>query len=320
MSLDWLARHQAEDGRWDSLHFDEACGGCDGPARLKVDIAVTGLSLMCFLTADHTHVKKGPYRKNVERAIAWLRERHRDNGALFEDESMYSHGIATIALAEAYGMTGDPRLESIVRAAAEFIDDARNTRVGGWRYSPGQEGDTSVLGWQVMALISARRAGIRVPEEPFDAAHEWLEVVADENTPGLYAYRPHRSSTPSMTAESMYVKQLLGAPRDSPEMRNAVAYILDNKPVWNETQSTYYWLYATMALFQYGGEAWSAWNDAIRDLLLEHQHADGDNAGSWDPDDMWAQVGGRVYQTAICTLILEVYYRYLPLYVDAPAG
>jgi hypothetical protein len=99
-------------------------------------------------------------------------------------------------------------------------------------------------------------------------------------------------------------------------MQAAAAYLLAHPPEWNQAQSSYYWFYATLALFQHGDASWSAWNERIKAVLLDHQVPDGPAAGSWPPQDVWAQVGGRVYQTAICALTLEVYYRSLPLYVN----
>jgi len=79
----------------------------------------------------------------------------------------------------------------------------------------------------------------------------------------------------------------------------------------------YYWYYATLALYQSGGDPWRRWNEALQKNLLAAQRLDGTWAGSWDPDPVWGRCGGRVYSTALCTLCLEVYYRYLPLYVEA---
>jgi hypothetical protein len=316
MALDWLARHQSPSGRWDGDRFDVGCGRCAGTQRVKCDVALTGLSLLCFTAADHTHVKAGPYREVVERGVRWLLAQQADDGGLLRDESMYSHGIATIALAEAYGMTGDARLEDAVKAAVDFIYDARNTNVGGWRYRPGQMGDTSVLGWQIMALTSARRAQIEVPDEAFDVADHWLGLVGQSSRPGLYAYQPQRQVTPAMTAEGMFVRQLLGTDRDDPRMRGSAAYVLQNPPRWEPGANTYYWYYATLALFQHQGRPWARWNEAVKDVLLANQRTAGRAAGSWDPEGQWARVAGRVYQTAMATLTLEVYYRYLPSFVE----
>jgi hypothetical protein len=232
---------------------------------------------------------------------------------------MYSHGIAAIALAEAYGMTRDPALYDRVAGAVGFISAARNRRSGGWRYAPRESGDTSVLGWQVMALASARRAGIDVPQQALKSAEAWLEQVEAE--PGLYAYRPGEPVTPTMTAEAMFVRQLLGTPPDDPRLRISERFISQQLPDWEEQLNTYNWYYTTLALFHQRSSHWPPWNTALTRELLDHQHTTGARAGSWDPDGAWAAVGGRVYQTAICTLMLEVYYRYLPMYsLDDPVA
>ena len=59
---------------------------------------------------------------------------------------------------------------------------------------------------------------------------------------------------------------------------------------------------------------WQQWNEQLTRVLLAHQEKDGRAAGSWPPQGEWTRTGGRIYQTALCTLMLEVYYRYLPLY------
>jgi len=170
------------------------------------------------------------------------------------------------------------------------------------------------MGWQIMALTSAKRAGLDVPEEAFEIAGRWLDLVHRPSRPGTYAYQPRREVTPAMTAEGMFIRQLLGAARDEPRMRGSAAYILEHSPSWADDANTYYWYYATLALFQHQGSEWRQWNEGIKVLLVDRQRQDGRAAGSWDPDGRWAGVAGRVYQTAIATLTLEVYYRYLPLY------
>ena len=332
-ALNWLARHQSPDGRWAAHNFDAGCSGCGGePTEVAdIDVATTGLALLCFFGADHTHFKDGPYRDTVRRGVEWLLSVQRpdgdlrvgyemnDDGDLEErEETMYSHAIASIALSEAYGMTGDPELLNPVRNAAHFIVAARNKRQGGWRYDPGQKGDTSVLGWQVMALKSAEMAGIDVPRAGFASARDWMDMISERNGRGLYSYRPGRRATLSMTAEGMFVHQLLGVSRGEENMPRSAAFISRSLPEW-ENANTYYWYYATLALFQHQGEVWERWNAQLKPLLIENQNSDGPRFGSWDPVGEWTDIGGRVYQTALCTLMLEVYYRYLPLYAAPPA-
>ncbi|MGB2986695.1 MAG: carboxypeptidase regulatory-like domain-containing protein [Phycisphaerae bacterium] len=323
-ALRWLANHQSADGRWDGDAFDEHCGACGGETDVVIDHALTGLALLCFLGAGHTHVADGPYQDTVGRALHWLLSRQKPDGDLRGNETMYTQGIVTIALSEAYGMTGDADLLEPVRLATRLIDRARNRRVGGWRYDPGQVGDTSVLGWQVMALKSASINGIAVPAGSFAAARKWLDLVSTPSRRGLYAYQLRRQYTPAMTAEGMFTQQLLGRGPDDPRMQASAEYLSQYPPDWESQPNTYYWYYATLALFQHQGEVWRAWNEALTKQLLTHQRKDGPPAGSWDPVGEWANIGGRVYQTALCTLMLEVYYRYLPLYsleaVSDPIG
>ncbi len=162
-------------------------------------------------------------------------------------------------------------------------------------------------------MKSAQIAGIDVAPAAIAGARDWLERVSDPSRPGLYAYRPGRRFTPAMTAEAMFVQQLLGVPHDDRRMQVSAVAISQQLPEW-EAANTYYWYYATLALFQQGGTLWDRWNEGLKSALLPNQNKSGRSAGSWDPIGEWAPVGGRVYQTALCTLMLEVYYRYLPLY------
>lgn len=317
-ALAWLARNQSPDGRWSAREFERVGGRSGDPARYDFDVASTGLALLCFLGADHTPTRPGPYQDTVAKGLAWLLKCEGEPGDFRQGESMYSQGIATIALCEGYAMTRDPALLPPIERAVAFITGARNANVGGWRYEPGQAGDTSVLGWMVMAMKSAQRCGVEVDPEAMPAAEDWLSLVMDDRWAGRYAYRPGMEATHSMTAEGMFVQQLLGRDRTDPRMSGSARFVLQELPRWDAESPTYAWYYATLALFQHGGGAWTRWNRAISRELVRSQRVDGPAAGSWDPTDRYARIGGRIYQTAICTLSLEVYYRYLPMYVDDP--
>jgi hypothetical protein len=91
--------------------------------------------------------------------------------------------------------------------------------------------------------------------------------------------------------------------------------LLEELPGQEET-NLYYWYYGTLAMYQLQGDHWELWNKALQKSLLRTQRSDGDLAGSWDPDPVWGAYGGRVYATAMSALCLEVYYRYLPLYLE----
>lgn len=319
LALAWLAEHQSADGHWDGGAFDAGCGGCGGATNYDVNVALTGLATLCFLGAGHSHIRDGPYQTHVDRALRWLVERQAPDGDLRAGETMYSHGIAAIALSEALGMTGDAALAGPVHRGAAYIAHAQNRRTGGWRYDPGDDGDTSVLGWQLMALKSAQLAGVPVSHDLLSGAQRWLDLVETRSRPGLFSYRPGEPVSAAMTAEAMFVRQLLGAPRDDERMRGGLAYLAKSSPRWRADPNTYGWYYTTLALFHHQGHEWERWNAELVPELLRMQASAGPAAGSWPPDGEWAAVGGRVYQTALCTLMLEVYYRYLPLYA-APSA
>ncbi len=315
LALKWLAQHQDAEGFWNIRVFDERCGGCDHTQPIHADVALTGLATLCFLGAGHTQDSGGPYEATVGRAIDWLLAQQAPNGDLRGDETMYTQGIATIALAEALAMTDDERLREPVEWALRFIHAARSRHEGGWQYDPTQASDTSVLGWMMMAMKSASTAGLPVPRDAFDVGTDWLERVSDPDQPGLYPFRPDQQASPGMTAESMFVQQILGKTAADPIMQASADYILEHLPDWDRNPDTYFWYYASLALFQHQGPAWTTWNNALKRELVAHQRKDDQAAGSWDPQgNQWSELGGRVYQTALCTLMLEVYYRYLPMY------
>jgi hypothetical protein len=329
-ALNWLARHQSADGRWDADGFDRNCPAndrCSGVAGLggeidgqdrstagrTADTGMTALALLVFLGAGHTH-REGPYMDVVGRGLEWLLSRQARDGNLAGDADtfafMYCHGMATLALGEAYGMTGDSRLIDPLQRAVQFTVGMQDRATGGWRYRLSRQGDTSVLGWQVMALKSAEQAGVAVPPQTWQQARQFLRSVASGRFGGLASYRPREAVKASMTAEALACRQLLGRPRNDPASEEAVQYVLRNRPD-STRYNLYYWYYGTLSLYHQGGPAWETWNRAMRDTLVGLQS----KQGSWEPISHWSPHGGRVYSTAMATLCLEVYYRYLPLYL-----
>lgn len=323
-ALAWLARNQNPLGYWDAdawgagqVKIDES-GNDRRNAGKTADSGVTALSVLAFLGAGYTR-DEGPHAETVDKALTWLVANQRDDGYLGGEarnfERMYCHGMATYALAEAYGMRADPsdaRLRQPLEKAVAYIA-AQQGEDGGWRYAPGQEGDMSMFGWQLMAIRSADIAGVPVPAAAKTKAIRFLRDRSRGTSGGLAGYLTDQPPTPSMTAEALFCKQMLGITRGNPASVEAVAFLLENAPRRSKLD-LYYWYYGTLAMYQYGGPAWEKWNAATRDLLVAEQVKNAENAGSWEPRDAWGPYGGRVYSTAVATLSLEVYYRFLRLY------
>jgi beta-lactamase regulating signal transducer with metallopeptidase domain len=320
-ALDWLARHQNKNGSWSIHDYDRQCNDltCTGQGAVHSDVASTAMGLLPFLGAGWTHQStEGPYAKSIDGGLKYLVGKQAANGDLSGGPyTMYAHGLATIALAEAYGMTNDPDLGKAVDTAVRFIEAAQHATTGGWRYSPGQEGDTSVLGWQVTALASARMAGIAVKDATFDGARRFLKSVAAGDNKGRFCYTPGAGPTPTLTASGLLCSQHLGMQRDSPVMNDGVEFLLQNQPA-SDKRNLYYWHYATQVMHNLPGPQWDDWNRKIQAALIESQEQGGCAEGSWDPQkpfpDPWGQAGGRLMATSLSCLALEVYYRYLPLY------
>lgn len=316
--LRWLSKHQNRDGSW-SLHrfpYCESCRNrCGGRGSVVSDSAATSLSLLPFLGAGQTHLS-GIYKDQVSRGLRWMIENQGANGDLRIDSrgqsGMYAHGQGAIVLCEAYAMTGDEMLRGPAQRAIDFIVDAQHP-AGGWRYRPGEAGDTSVLGWQVMALQSARVAGLNVPEEPLELAGHYLDTVMSRD--GIfYSYQQGRSPTHVMTAEALLCRMYSGWTFDNPELRAGVRSLVERHPPRRRDPNIYYWYYATQVMHHAGGVDWERWNLKLRDILVQTQKKSGHQAGSWDPEGPHAHAGGRIYMTSLAICTLEVYYRHAPIF------
>ena len=324
-ALEWLAANQSADGRWEAKRFGagverNVLGNDRHGAGAKADTGVTGLALLAFLGSGNTH-KDGKYAVNVQKGLEFImNSQARDGNLGGEAETfafMYCHGMATLSLSEAFAMTHDNRLEPFVRRAIDFTLSMQNSQTGGWRYQPGDTGDTSQLGWQLMSLKSAELAGIPIPARTREGMVRFLKSVTSGPHQGRASYRPGERTSRTMTAEALVCRQFLGMERTNPASDEAGDFVLEELPGKGK-QNLYYWYYASLSMYQLQGDFWHKWNDALQPALLKSQETAGNLRGSWSPDDdLWGGYGGRVYSTAMGTLCLEVYYRYLPLYGDA---
>lgn len=335
LGLKYLASRQLPEGHWSLQGHGEQ-------VMLRSDTAATGLCLLAFQGAGYTH-QQHRYAGVVAAGLDALLAMQQDNGDLYRREdpasdqnnALYSHGIAALALCEAYGMSGDESLRDPAQRAVDYIVASQHEQRGGWRYQPQVSSDTSVSGWMMMALKSGELAGLDVPQETYDGIDRWLEAAKlsrgrsdryryDPFAPDTPAKRHGREPTPAMTAVGMLMRMYSGWRREHTDMQSAADYLVDNPPAIGDRRQpkrdTYYWYYATQVMFHMGGEHWRQWHHRLKPILIDGQAKSGANEGSWDPinpvPDRWSPHAGRLYLTAMNLLSLEVYYRHLPIYED----
>jgi hypothetical protein len=250
----------------------------------------------------------------------WLINQQKPDGDLRgAGGNMYSHGLAAITLCEAYGLTGDRAVGYAAQNAINFIQKAQNQTTGGWRYAPGDPGDTSVVGWQLMALKSGMMAGLQVDPACVERVKKFLNSVrVGGSQSGRFGYTTDGGGSNAVTAVGLLCSQYLGTRREDPIMLDGVKHMMAAQPGGAKASSDiYYWYYATQVMHNVTGADWDAWNRKTRRTLIESQTTEASTCanGSWSADkDTWGKRGGRLMQTSLSALTLEVYYRYLPLY------
>lgn len=341
LGLEFLTRYQSPDGSWSLAGFDQ-----EHPQRvsqLNSDTAGTGLALLAFQGAGYNH-REFRYARQVKHGLQWLIENQQSNGCLYVPSDkksnsscrLYSHGIAALALTEAYGMTQDLQIKSAAQRALDYIAESQDSRKGGWRYfdTPNMRStDTSVTGWMMMALQSGRLAGLDVDQKTFDGIEQWLDSAAAPDDESQYRYSPFvvdsegrsrqqgRKPSPTMTSVGLLMRIYTGWDRDDPRLLDGATYLMQQQLPGDATprqRDTYYWYYATQVLKYIDGPLWTKWDSQLRPLLIRSQVKTGDMAGSWHPynpvPDRWGSFGGRLYVTTMNLLSLEVRHRMLPLY------
>jgi len=347
LGLEFLAKHQSSDGSWSLTGFDR--GNSMYNNQLDCDSAATGLALLAFQGAGYNH-QEFKYAGQMKHAVDWLVENQTEDGGLFvetgtkSDDScrLYAHGIAALALTEAYGMTQDPALLEPAQRALDFIADTQDPKRGGWRYYTklsARQTDTSVTGWMMMALQSGRLAGLEVQQSTFDGISDWLKIAADPENPSQFRYNPYatssakinrsqgRTATPPMTAVGLLMQIYNGWDRQDPRLISGAQSLVDRQLPSDANilqRDTYYWYYATQVLLHVDGPLWETWESHLHPLLVRSQVQTGDMSGSWNPyspvPDRWGIHAGRLYVTAMNLLSLEVKNRKLPLYDDTLKG
>ena len=297
-ALEYLTAKQKSDGSW---HNNQA---------------VNALSLLAFLGRGHVP-GRGPYRDVLARGKGFILagSKARADGYI-SFAQMYEHGLATLALAEIYGMDPDPEVGEALRKAVALIVKSQAPN-GGWRYNPEPgDHDLSATVMQVVALRAANNAEIPVPAATIEKAIAYVRSCAHPT--GGFGYQPGSGPRLPTSAAGVLSLQLLGK-YDDPDVAKALDYTDKIKFQWdNEPELQYYFYfhyYAVQAHYQAGGRRWDEWHPRVRELLLAHQNSN----GSWDcpagSSENEGVVGlNKVYWTAMSTLVLEIYMHFLPAY------
>jgi hypothetical protein len=319
--LEWLARHQSTNGRWSLNAFNQVSKKCNCTERGEAhDIAGTAFGLLPFLGVGETH-KRGRHSLAIQNALSYLLSKQKSDGK-FSDNA-YENALATLAVCEAYGLSGDRQLLAApAQAAASFIVSAQD-KSGSWGYSPRTAGDTSVSGWQFAALKAGHYAGLRVASESFAGFGEFLETVVDPNGLGFGYNKPGAGR--ATTANGLLAREYLGWSPQHPAMAKVIKQLTPpTNFVSKENPGYYYLFYTSQAMHHAGGEAWEAWHPKMRDFLIERQDQGTESGhehqkGSWPSQgDDWTKQGGRLMSTSLALLALESYYNYIPLNGHGP--
>ncbi len=315
-ALEWLKDNQSPDGSW------------RGQGAASARTGMTGLGLLTFLAHGETPGTSERYGETVRKAIDFLLSIQREDGTFGHTEGgerggVYSHGIASYALAEAYALTRIPDLREPVRKAISRI--VRGQRPdGGFDYQFARDGGardrcTSVAGWMAQAMKAAHLSGVDVEElvEAMDLAAQGFKLNHRSDV-GVFIYASKSGARfdQTQTPVGILCLQLLGH-GNSREVRNGLNFLRDARPNWQNPSSgsmepLYAWYYATQAMFHAGTGYFRPWNHAMAPALINSQNED----GSWTVPEVHGRSAayGPVYATTLSALSLTVYYRYLPTY------
>jgi hypothetical protein len=295
--LKWLVKDQKDDGHWT---MEIACGS-NGAAK---GIAATGLALMPMLAAGSLNAASPaskPFGPSAKKGLAYLIKVQKADGAF--DPFMYAHGIGAWAMCEAYAQNADAEYRNAAQQALDYIVAAQSPK-GSWGYLAKQErGDSSISGWQCLALASGKRAGLKVPNETWKKYGEWLDSVAVGD--GSYGYASKDRGGVAVTAECLLGRLETGWLPERPEFVKGIEF-LQALPDSNFSDDPYTGLFAALLMNRQGADTY-AWTRRLRADLVRTQHKD----GSWP-------AGGRMnypplFNTATKLLSLQARSNYVAL-------
>ena len=285
--LRYLASTQQADGQWLEGYGSQA--------------GVVGLAVMAML-AHGDDPNHGPFALNIKRGLEFiLSQADRETGYI--GNSMYNHGFATTALAEAYGAVDLPGLGPALQKAVDCsLNSQKNNRLGAWRYGPeSRDADTSVSGSILVSLFAARNAGLSVPDNAFDRALAYFDKMRTNG--GGYGYTSASAPNFNRTAIGLLCFSL-AKQKDKPHFKESLKFLSQNLNYRDSSYPYYYEYYMAQALFHADLETWRRWNTLNIRYLSTIQAADGS----------WPGAKGSAFNTAGALLSLALNYRFLPIY------
>jgi len=311
LALKWLAAQQNDDGSWsfDCPADDDAESAGRGTLK-NARNGATGLAMLAFLSVGETH-KRGKYRKTVKSGLDYLVRNMKVSGdcASLEDPDgrLYSHAWAALALCEACAMTRDKGLEKPAQRTLNHIVHCQDRKNGGWRYRPKGPCNSVLVGWMCMALKSGHMAYLKVSPDAVKLIEKYLDSVQSDDGASYGYAKPGTNA--ETTAVGLLCRCWLGWKRDHPALRRGLDALSKRKPRPGRLNETYF---LTSLLWFAGDDAADRkWRSEVRHQLTSRQSTKDPHAGSWhfpdgEPAVKW---GGRLYCTAVSTLILAVRYR-----------
>ena len=310
--MQFLARNQSSDGSFRntkdgaSLPGDDDLAGGDGDARRREHDQPRALC--------RERQEGGPLRPQAQAdPNTGIIAAGTENG-----RTMYPHGFAMLFLSSAYGMESDEgvraSMKTVIEKGIKLIASAQSP-MGGWYYTPNSGDEGSVTVTQLQALRAAHNAGFIVPEDVIEKAIQYLELCRTPDGGIRYSYNSGNSDPPADLRRRAALHVLdrrlrVGDGRGLPRVRLSRAYCLDgNNSSWSKRGGHDYYghYYAAQAFYQAGDEYWDTYFPAARDQLLNMQGQGGE--GAWNGDHV-----GPVYGTAMALTILQLPYKYLPIY------
>lgn len=320
LGADWLAAHQFADGGWSFDHrAAKGCDGkCDNPGSLaEARNAPTALAVLALISAGQDE-KDARHHKQLQSGLVFLAAQLKERAVgelkthTFSESggTMYSHGMATLALCEGFHATGDRSLRDASQKALSHVAYAQDPVGGGWRYAPRQPGDTCISGWQISALLSGKNSMFETPAEAFAKANAFLDSVQTDDG-ARYGYTGPGAG-PATTASGLLNRRRLGWTQDHPAFQRGIAALSSIGP---SRTNLYFDLFATAAMRQADEDSWNKWQAALVPTLVDSQAKEGHAVGSWSiTGDHGSGAGGRVYCTAFAVMTLGIEHGKLSVF------